>query len=414
MHAHRALRFGRLEAGRGRWSFGTAAPLAKCVMLLCTPLPLAAQDSVQPARRDFGSAAVLDNPGFESAVEPHGLPPGWEISGEGYALDVVSGGAAEGRRSLVVRIDSPRGFARVVQRVEPPQSRADRWRLAASFRRIVRSERPTLPERSTESLRLRIDAIDGLLYVDNATIDSSAIGHVAVDRATRDRSTADRAAGESAGGPREAAAAAAPWRRFAVEAPAFSEAASVEVGATFQGPGAYWVDGFEIRELDTASLEAPSAAAKRYLDAALDVMQTSSIRRAAVDWPALKTAALRQLRGARTEADAHLAVRYAIALLGDRHSYLLSPVRSAALETEPVSNARTGRAVIEPRGERIAPGVGYVLVPGFAGGRPQDQVMFAQSLQDAARRAAARSARPRAASRPAIRTSRCPTARRSC
>jgi hypothetical protein len=159
----------------------------------------------------------------------------------------------------------------------------------------------------------------------------------------------------------------------------------VEIGATFQGPGTYWIDGFEIRELETATLAEPSEAAKRYLDAALDVMQTSSIRRAAVDWPALKTAALGQLRGARTEADAHLAVRYAIALLGDRHSYLLSPARSAALETEPVSNARTGRAVIEPRGEHIAPGIGHVLVPGFAGGRPQDQVVFAQSLQDAIR-----------------------------
>jgi C-terminal processing protease CtpA/Prc len=45
--------------------------------------------------------------------------------------------------------------------------------------------------------------------------------------------------------------------------------------------------------------------------------------------------------------------------------------------------------VIEPRGERIAPGIGYLLVPGFAGGRPEDQVDFAQSLQDAIRAVAA-------------------------
>src|SRR5690606_35590321 len=119
----------------------------------------------------------------------------------------------------------------------------------------------------------------------------------------------------------------------------------------------------------------------RYLDAALDIMQANSVRRAAIDWPAVRAAAHAQARGARAPADAHTAIRYALRRLGDGHSYLSSPRWSQRLRQAPVSNARTGRAAIEPADALDANRLAYVNVPGVAGGEHMQQVAFANRLQ---------------------------------
>src|SRR5690606_19487415 len=70
-----------------------------------------------------------------------------------------------------------------------------------------------------------------------------------------------------------------------------------------------------------------------------------------------------------------------IGALGDVHGYLRAPERAEALGRAPVSNARTGRPPIPPEG-RLLPGrIGYVTVPGFAGGTHMQQVEFAETLQ---------------------------------
>src|SRR5690606_16331781 len=118
-----------------------------------------------------------------------------------------------------------------------------------------------------------------------------------------------------------------------------------------------------------------------YVEYALDLIDAHSIYRAGLDWPSFRRDVLAQARGADTQADAHLAVRYAIGRLGDLHGYLRAAERAEVLGRAPVSNARTGRAPIAPEGRSLPGGIGYLTVPGFAGGQHMQQVEFAEALQ---------------------------------
>jgi C-terminal processing protease CtpA/Prc len=51
------------------------------------------------------------------------------------------------------------------------------------------------------------------------------------------------------------------------------------------------------------------------------------------------------------------------------------------LDAGPVSNARTGRPTREPAWQSLGGGLGYIEVPGFAGGSQQAQADFASALQ---------------------------------
>lgn len=65
---------------------------------------------------------------------------------------------------------------------------------------------------------------------------------------------------------------------------------------------------------------APAAAA--YLDSALRIMQTNFLHRDRIDWDNLKRQTFAQAAGAQTSVDTYPAIRFALAMLGDHHSYL--------------------------------------------------------------------------------------------
>jgi carboxyl-terminal processing protease len=113
----------------------------------------------------------------------------------------------------------------------------------------------------------------------------------------------------------------------------------------------------------------------------LALMREHALYRESIDWPTHRATALEHLRGARTAADAHLAVRFALRELGDRHSYLQGPAAVRALQQSAVTNALTRQPATLPTGRRLAAGIGLLAVPGFAGGAHADQVKFAKSLQ---------------------------------
>jgi C-terminal processing protease CtpA/Prc len=130
-----------------------------------------------------------------------------------------------------------------------------------------------------------------------------------------------------------------------------------------------------------SALPAATPAARRYVEDALAILEAQALGRPAAGWAALREAAFAYARGARTDADAHLAVRYAVAALGDRHSYFQTPQATAALRLGAVANARTGQALAAPAATVLEGGVAYLAVPGFAGGAPTAQVEFAESIK---------------------------------
>lgn len=172
------------------------------------------------------------------------------------------------------------------------------------------------------------------------------------------------------------------WRRYTVVAPLGPEAESLSFGLQVAGDGSVWFDALSLETSDTRAQPLPAPDAARYLDYALDLMEANSLMRRAVDWPGLRRRTIDQARGAMTPADTHLAIEYALGALLDGHSYFMSPEQNARMRTEPVANARTGRRLVAPHGDKLAEAISYVSLPGYAGGTQAQQVAFARSVHE--------------------------------
>lgn len=119
-----------------------------------------------------------------------------------------------------------------------------------------------------------------------------------------------------------------------------------------------------------------SAEAERYLNDALDILQTHSLKRADIDWPTLRANTLRRARTAQELADTYEAIRYALGKLGDHHSFFLDPVQSANLTQVEISDAP------DPEGELVNEKLGYVVLPTFWSGNQALISEYASQVRD--------------------------------
>jgi hypothetical protein len=301
-------------------------------------------------------AAAQHNLGFET-LDERAAPAGWTVAGGAAVASETT--AAEGERSLEVTRAEP-GLTRVTQRVPAAMLRPAGDERAARLRLtgLVRAPSPGM----SASLWLRIDGTLGPLFLDSG-------GHA-------------REGGEETRAAALDQSTAAKWRRLEVELPLPRDVDEVAFGAIVRGQGSAWFDALELTAVVTDAAPPPAPAATRYLDTALKLMREHSLRRAEVDWDALRGHALEHARGATTAAEAHLAVRFALRELGDGHSYLQSAAATRALASTAVANARTGSPLTAPEARRLGETLGYVRVPSFAGGTPAQQVEFAERLKN--------------------------------
>jgi len=308
-----------------------------------------------------GAAAghAQQNLSFE-ALDAGGMPLGWSAS-DGAEVMSDATVTADGEHSLQVTRASEAGATRVTQRVAAAQLRVDgdsarvqRLRLAGAVR--------TASAGATGALWLRIDGPRGPLFLDS-------YGYGREPNEEREL------------GPTASAGDDPEWRHYELELPLPADIEEIAFGVSVRGAGTVWFDALELTAVATDSAPPATLAAARYVEAALALMREHSLRRAEVDWPVLRAQALEYARGATTPAEAHLAVRFAVRALGDRHSYLQSPTVTRALQTTAVANARTGAALSAPRARRFA-NVAHLHVPSFAGGTPVQQVAFAESLKN--------------------------------
>jgi carboxyl-terminal processing protease len=293
------------------------------------------------------------NLSFEE-LDAGGAPLSWS-AGSG---DVVTDGATavRGERSLKVTRAGADGVTRVTQRV---RAAALRSRTSSAVQRVrlagfVRTESPSV----ASALWLRIDGPRGPLFVDS----------YGYGRESAEPPIVGTGSGDSE------------WRRLEIELPLPDDVDEVAFGVSQRGKGTAWFDALELDFVATDAWPAAAPAAVRYLESALAVMREHSLRRADVDWPTVRERALAHARGASTAAESHLAVRFAVRELGDRHSYLQTPTVTRFLQTTAVSNARTGAAPAAPRGLRLGR-LAQIQIPGFAGGTPLEQVEFAEALK---------------------------------
>lgn len=115
----------------------------------------------------------------------------------------------------------------------------------------------------------------------------------------------------------------------------------------------------------------PSPVARAYLDHALELMAAHSLHRDTRDFDAIRARALAAATHAVTTKDAWPAVREALAALGDRHSALITPARSAGADGP----------VTAPSGRVLRDGIGYLAVPAHAGGSIDADTAYADALQ---------------------------------
>jgi C-terminal processing protease CtpA/Prc len=102
-----------------------------------------------------------------------------------------------------------------------------------------------------------------------------------------------------------------------------------------------------------------SAAARAYLDAALDIMQANSLHRARIEWPGLRARAYDTAGTAQTPAETYPAIRAALRDLGDRHSSFATPPASTGGGGTPPP------APPPPAGRSLEGGIAYVYMPAF-------------------------------------------------
>jgi carboxyl-terminal processing protease len=308
------------------------------------------------------SAAAQLNLGFEQ-LDVDATPLGWGNAGEGAELASDSREAAEGERSLKVTRMTSAGVTRVSQRVPAVELRAT-GDLGRTARLHLSGLARTPGSATSAAVWLRIDGPRGPLF-----LDSAGFGR-------------ELPAEASSGSPLEPTGGT-DWRRYEVELPLPQDAEEIAFGLSVRGAGSAWFDALELRAVLTDDWPPAAPAAARYVEAALALMREHSLRRAEVDWPTLRAQALEHARGAVTAADAHLAVRFAVRELGDRHSYLQSAAATRTLSRTAVGNARTGSPLTPPQGRRLGARLAYLRVPSFAGGTPVQQVDFAEALKNA-------------------------------
>jgi C-terminal processing protease CtpA/Prc len=106
---------------------------------------------------------------------------------------------------------------------------------------------------------------------------------------------------------------------------------------------------------------AMAMAARRYLNAALDIMEKHSVTRREVDWPGLRAQARQRASAALTSSQTYDAIRFALSSLGDHHSGLIEPESVAQL------SALTAADNPGPRGRILSGRIGYILVPSVVG-----------------------------------------------
>ena len=112
-----------------------------------------------------------------------------------------------------------------------------------------------------------------------------------------------------------------------------------------------------------------SPEARAYLDEALGALEAGHINRAAVDWAHVREVTDRMAARATTPAEVRPAIRVAIEMLGERHTFLRPPPR------DPAAPGAAAAPAPMPRGETAAPGVGLLTVPArpSTGGHTLDQ-----------------------------------------
>lgn len=179
-----------------------------------------------------------------------------------------------------------------------------------------------------------------------------------------------------------------PWTTYEIPMIVPTSARSMTFGVLLVGRGVVWADDLAF-EAAPRPERAPSPDASALLEEAIAAMAAHSINRERVAWDDVRGVAALLAMGAEQPADVHAAVRHALEMLGDRHSFLMEARDAEAIQDE--GSVEEEMAALEarglmPRGEMLPGGAAYVYLPAYGGLAPEASRAFARRIQEVLRR----------------------------
>jgi C-terminal processing protease CtpA/Prc len=142
----------------------------------------------------------------------------------------------------------------------------------------------------------------------------------------------------------------------------------------FSGAGQLWVDDVRLEAVGPSAWTPEKEKVENYLNEALYIMETNSLRRDEIDWPALRAEVFAQAAGAVETADAYEALRLAVKMLGDGHSRFLSPEEAEIMLGGKGENQTPTASLVSER-------FGYLWLPGYLGSDPLEGNQHAEQIQ---------------------------------
>src|SRR5690606_9316497 len=109
----------------------------------------------------------------------------------------------------------------------------------------------------------------------------------------------------------------------------------------------------------------------KYIEEVLELLKSESFRKNEIEWKEFNDRVFRFAQNSRTIKDTYPAIRYAISLLDDRHSYF------HAVTSEPESPNAKPLPVLKD--EVIPSGIGYIRVP-FCVGDTEQTELYIKSI----------------------------------
>jgi C-terminal processing protease CtpA/Prc len=168
----------------------------------------------------------------------------------------------------------------------------------------------------------------------------------------------------------------AEWAPFAVTLPVPSSASAVVIGLMLQGAGSVSARAVRLETGPALRADGPIASdAKAVVDAAIGIVRKNAWMRDNIDWTVVEPEVRLLAAGADKSADVYPAVRYLLASLNDRHSFLMPPAATTAFRTGGAANPPID---VKALGDRI----GYVNVPGYGGAEAAAARKFATDAHE--------------------------------
>lgn len=161
------------------------------------------------------------------------------------------------------------------------------------------------------------------------------------------------------------------WTKIWADCIVLKQIDSLTVACSIKGPGEVLFDDLRLEKLPAPKMS-QSAAAKAYLDTALQIISDYALYKDSVDFGALVAMAHMLAADAKKPADCYKTIQFVLSGLKDRHSFFMEP--GDGMEDD---NA----AIPYAEGRLINGNVGYITVPGFASESPVRIHKYTDSMQ---------------------------------